>query len=258
MVTAKDFRASVDVLLRFIGIRGPFLWLAGALEGEKFVIRFFETTPMGSERNALIELALLSAQVLLERPLGRRLRGARFAFAYPPPRYSEDLASAFHADLEFSASGHSIRFPAPWLKEPCLMHDPAMHRYLLGRCEEEMQQVQGTLPAELTVRQALMARPGKLPGLAEIAASQHVSPRTLIRRLKRGNTSYQAILEDVRRKLAVDYLLHSDLSVSRISYRLGYQDPSNFGRAFRAWFGQSPGRYRRFNSGMTEKPPPAS
>jgi hypothetical protein len=29
-VTAPDLRASVDVLLRFFGIRGPFLWLAGA------------------------------------------------------------------------------------------------------------------------------------------------------------------------------------------------------------------------------------
>jgi AraC-like DNA-binding protein len=207
---------------------------------------------MGSERNALIELALLSAQVLLERPLGRPLSDTLFAFAYPPPPYRARLESAFHADLAFDASGHSISFPAELLSESCLMHDPAMHRYLLNRCEEEMQQMQGTLPVELTVRQALMARPGILPGLREIADSQHVSPRTMIRRLKKGNSSYQAILEDVRRKLAIDYLLHSDLSVSRISYRLGYQDPSNFGRAFRGWFGQSPGRYRRVKGGMAE------
>ena len=25
----------------------------------------------------------------------------------------------------------------------------------------------------------------------------------------------------------------------------GYQDPSNFGRAFRGWFGMSPGNYRK-------------
>jgi AraC-like DNA-binding protein len=83
------------------------------------------------------------------------------------------------------------------------------------------------------------------PDLAEIAANQHISPRTLIRRLKRGNTSYQAILEDVRKTMAVDYLLHSGMSVASIAYRLGYQDPSNFGRAFRSWFGVPPGKYRK-------------
>jgi AraC-like DNA-binding protein len=67
----------------------------------------------------------------------------------------------------------------------------------------------------------------------------------LIRRLKRGNTSYNTILEEVRKTLAVDYLLHSDFSVTSVAYRLGYRDPSNFGRAFRSWFGMSPGRYRQ-------------
>jgi AraC-like DNA-binding protein len=258
MVTAANFQAAVDVLLRFIGIRGPFLWLAGAREGGRFVIRFFEATPMDSVRNTLIELALLSVQVLLERPLGRQLNGARIAFAYPAPGYLQSLESAFHAELAFDRRGHSMSFPAALLNEACMMHDPAMHRYLLSRCEDEMQRLQGSLPAEVTVRQALMARPGILPGLREIAASQHVSPRTMIRRLKQGNTSYQAILEDVRKKLAVDYLLYSNLNISRISYRLGYQDPSNFGRAFRGWFGQSPGHYRRSKSGAPKTQAPIS
>ena len=42
----------------------------------------------------------------------------------------------------------------------------------------------------------------------------------------------------------MDFLLNSDHSVATIAFRLGYQDPSNFGRAFRGWFGTSPGRYR--------------
>ncbi len=243
-VTAPDLRAAVDVLLRFTGIRGPFLWLAGTLENDRFVIRLYETTQMEEERQSLVELALLAMQNLLERPLGGEIRDARLTLAYPRPVYVAQLEHAFHAQLEFSASGHKFSFPAKLLDEPCVLHDEAMHRYLLMRCEEDMRAVSGVLPAEIAVRQALLARPDELPSLKSIAAGQHVSPRTLIRRLKRGETSYNAILEDVRKTLAVDYLLRSDLSVNRIGYRLGYQDPSNFGRAFRAWFRMSPGRYR--------------
>lgn len=245
VVTAPTLGASVDVILRFIGIRGPFLWLTGVQEEDQFVIRLYETTGLGQQREILIELALLSLQGLLERPLGRELTDARMRFGYAASAYREKLERAFHPRLIFNASGHSLRFPAAWLEEPCAMYDEAMHRYLLMRCEEDMRAALGVMPAEISVRQALLSRKGKLPGLAEIAASQHVSPRTLIRRLKRGGTSYRSILDDVRKTLAVDYLLHSKQSVSQIAYRLGYQDPSNFGRAFRAWFGASPGSYRQ-------------
>lgn len=244
VVTAPDLRASVDVLLKFFGIRGPFLWLAGAVEGDQFVIRIYESTHMGEQRNALVELGVLAMQSLIERPLGRELRGAQVSFAYSPPAYLQQLAEVFHTELEFNAPGHKLSFPAHWLDEPCVLYDEAMHRYLIMRCEEDMRAVSGILPAEIAVRQALLARPGKLPSLNDIAVTQSVSPRTLIRKLKRGNTSYNAILEDVRKTLAIDYLLRSSMSVTRISYRLGYQDPSNFGRAFRNWFGVSPGQYR--------------
>lgn len=244
VVTAPDLRAAVNVLLRFIGTRGAWVWLAGSEENEQFVIRVYESLNLGAERPALVELALLAIQHMLERPLGREIHDARIAFAYPEPDYHDQLATSFHARLQFNASGHLLSFPAAWLDEPCILHDAAMHRYLLSRCEEDLRAAAGILPAEVAVRQALLASTNRLPSLAEIAARQYVSNRTLIRRLKRGGTSYKAILENVRRTLAVDYLLHSDMSVASIAFRLGYHDPANFGRAFRTWFGVSPGRYR--------------
>lgn len=244
IVTAPDMRSSVDVLLRFIGTRAPFLWSAGAIEGDQFVLRFHETVDMGDQRSTLIELAALSLQGLMERPLGREITGALLAFGHPAPCYREAMEQAFHAELSFSANHHSLRLPAAWLDQPCALYDEAMHRYLVNRCEDELLASVGTLPAEIAVRQALLARPGALPGLAEIAATQHVSERTLIRRLKRGKTSYRCILDDVRKTLARDLLSNSTMTVARISWRLGYRDPSNFSRAFRNWFGVSPQQYR--------------
>lgn len=244
VVTAADIRGAVDVLVRFLGIRGPFLWPAGAVEDEYFVIRFFEAMDMGDQRRLMVELALLSVQHLLTRPLGRGLQGAQIAFALAPPHYREALESAFQAGVTFNARRHSLRIPAAWLDEPCALHDPAMHRYLVARCEEELRLLAGGLPAELAVRHALLARPGHMPTLKEVAAGQNLSPRTLMRRLKKGDTSFRKIRDGVRRTLASDYLANSDIGINRIAYRLGYQDPSNFGRAFRGWFGVSPGHFR--------------
>ena len=244
VVTAPDIRSSVNVLLRYIGTRAPFVWLAGSVEKERFVFRFYEAADLGDQRRTLIELAAVSLQSMLERPLGREITGATLTLDYAAPSYHDTLKQVFHADLSFSGEQKSLSFPAAWLDEPCALHDEAMHRYLVNRCEEELLLSAGALPAEIAVRQALLARPGVFPGLAEVAASQHVSPRTLIRRLERGNTSYQQILDDVRRTLAQDFLLNSAMTVASISWRLGYQDPSNFGRAFRRWYGMSPRQFR--------------
>jgi hypothetical protein len=138
VVTAPDLRAAVNVLLRFIGTRGGWVWLAGSEEEDEFVVRVYESVDMGGERAALVELALLAIQNLLERPLGREIHGARIAFAWPKPAYRDRLASSFHARLEFDAGGHLLSFPAAWLSEPCILHDAAMHRYLLSRCEEDL------------------------------------------------------------------------------------------------------------------------
>lgn len=244
VVTAPTLRASMNVLLRFMGTRAPFLWSAGATEGDEFVFRFFDNVDMSDQRQVLIELAALSLQGLVERPLGREMHGATLSFAYDRPVYADALAQVFHAKLVHGADRHALRLPLAWLETPCALYDEAMHRYLLGRCEEEMAAITGGLPAEVAVRQALLAKPGTLPTLAEVAAGQHISCRTLIRRLKSEGSSFRRIRDHVRQTLSRDYLLNSDMSISRIAWRLGYQDPSNFSRAFRRWHGVTPRAFR--------------
>ena len=94
------------------------------------------------------------------------------------------------------------------------------------------------------IRQELLSRRGRSPGLEALARSHHMSSRTLIRRLKQQGTSYREIAAEVHAGLAADLLRHTGRSVAEIADRLGFADPANFGRAFRGWFGTSPGRYR--------------
>ncbi len=51
------------------------------------------------------------------------------------------------------------------------------------------------------------------------------------------------MLEDVRRELALR-LLKSELSVTEITFLLGFNSLAGFGRVFKRWTGLSPGRFR--------------
>lgn len=77
-----------------------------------------------------------------------------------------------------------------------------------------------------------------------IAAKLNMSPRNLQHKLELQHTTYQDILDQTRRDLAINYMHNDHTSISEITYLLGFSDTSNFARAFKRWTGQSPSHYR--------------
>lgn len=79
---------------------------------------------------------------------------------------------------------------------------------------------------------------------SRIAAKLNMSPRTLQHKLAVRHTSFNNMVNELRREIACAYLENGGMPVTEIAYRLGFSDTSNFGRAFRRWTGQSPSDYR--------------
>lgn len=77
-----------------------------------------------------------------------------------------------------------------------------------------------------------------------VADKLHVAPRTLQLKLSQRDTSFQELLDETRRSLACGYIEQRGLSVTEITYLLGFSDTSNFTRAFKRWTGLSPSVYR--------------
>lgn len=79
-----------------------------------------------------------------------------------------------------------------------------------------------------------------------LADAAKVSPghlRELFRRELR--VSPNRYLQQVRLRVARDYLRNPYLNVSEVAYRCGFKDPNYFIRQFRREFGQSPGQWRQ-------------
>jgi AraC-like DNA-binding protein len=76
-----------------------------------------------------------------------------------------------------------------------------------------------------------------------------VPTRTLRRSLAAENTSFRALLEDVRYEVSRQLLADSEMSTTEIAETLGYADASAFTRAFRRWTNSPPAAWRvRFRS----------
>jgi AraC-like DNA-binding protein len=78
----------------------------------------------------------------------------------------------------------------------------------------------------------------------QMAQRLHMSRRTLQRKLAEAETTYQKLLEDTRRDLALRYLEDPRHSITDITFLLGFSQQSAFTRAFRRWTGMSPTDYR--------------
>ncbi|MEO0828793.1 MAG: AraC family transcriptional regulator ligand-binding domain-containing protein [Cyanobacteria bacterium J06635_1] len=76
--------------------------------------------------------------------------------------------------------------------------------------------------------------------IADVAQRLAISPRTLQRRLREENTSFQQELNSLREELANHCLANTRYSSAEIAFLLGYNNPSSFFRAFHTWTGKTP------------------
>ena len=75
--------------------------------------------------------------------------------------------------------------------------------------------------------------------IEEVARELGLSRQTLYRRLKAEGSTFEEILDALRRRLAIR-LVRAGHPVKEVAYRLGFSDPAAFSRAFKRWTGKSP------------------
>lgn len=121
--------------------------------------------------------------------------------------------------------------------------------FLLSRFTDAMQDLLANLPSDDLVEQ-VKRRIQQLLGSGDvsaerIAAPMNISSRHLRRKLSQEGTSYEQLVDEVRRDAAVRMITGGELSLTSIAYELGFLDPSSFTRAFRRWTDMSPTAFRR-------------
>lgn len=95
-----------------------------------------------------------------------------------------------------------------------------------------------------TLTAALLRGEG-FSGKEQVARKLGVSPRTLHRRLAQSGTTFQELLESVRREVTLACLENPGFSIQDAAFMAGYGGQQAFSRAFVRWFGVPPAQYRR-------------
>lgn len=242
-MTSATLRDAVVIAERFVSLRTAHLTFRHYVEGDRAVLELVDHLPQGALRPFVTE-ALFTALVQIARSLlGRNLQGM-FEMAFPEPAYFQGFAHLLPGPVRFRQPVSRLLFPAPVLDEALQMSDEVALRQALLLCETELSRLSETSSLLSSVRHQMRTRRAGFPTLTELARERHVSPRTLKRQLAAHGTTFQHILDEVRRDCAVDLLESRAMTIEHIAERLGYSDASNFNRAFQRWLGMSPRAFR--------------
>ena len=77
-----------------------------------------------------------------------------------------------------------------------------------------------------------------------IAKEFSMSERNLQRRLASEGTSYRQLLDETRKRRAIQLLNSTELTTTEIAYNLGYRDERCFFRSLKKWTGLTPSEYQ--------------
>ncbi len=77
-----------------------------------------------------------------------------------------------------------------------------------------------------------------------VASELNLSLRTMQRKLGEEKTSFSSLYKKIRQDMAGEYIKDSTMSMTEISFLLGFSEQANFSRAYRRWYGTSPSAAR--------------
>lgn len=176
---------------------------------------------------------------------GEQWSPQRVSLAHPKPPDTTYFYSLFRCPVEFNTSVNSLWVDSRQADEPLTganqqlaqLNDHVVVRYLASQSRADViSQVKVTILENLGEGNV---------SEASVADKLHMSARSLNRKLKAANTSYKALLFDIRNELANQYMNDATLTLTEISYLLGFSEVSSFSRAYRKWTGQSPSAARK-------------
>lgn len=182
--------------------------------------------------------------------LDPKFKVKRVCFRHSKPVSSQAFDDLFQAPICYDQPADRLEFDRDVLTAPLITANPELaqvNEQILKNLLESANQDQIITEIQLHILDQL--KQGE-PSQEDIAQSLHLSARQLRRKLQQSGTSYAQLLQDTRHDLAKKYLLQANLTVCDIAQLLGFNDQSNFSKAFKRWQGSSPASYRKQELGI--------
>ncbi|WP_328364995.1 AraC family transcriptional regulator [Streptomyces sp. NBC_00445] len=244
LMADDTLRHAIETGVKYQNLSGAMVvWSAATSEqDDAFVLRADLPDPAMDPAVAsfLSEEAFASVVALSRLAVDPAFAPRAVEFSFPPPRQLDLYGVLFRCPVRFGAPTNRMLIDATWARTRMPGRDPVAYASALEMLDAQMasrRDQQDLLEVlEISVAQSLPV----IPSFAEQARRHATSERTLRRRLADCGTTYEALVEGVRRERVEQLLLRRELTLRDIARRAGFSDERALRRAVRRWHGTSP------------------
>ncbi len=208
----------------------------------------FQAAPRNTAITQVVEVSLAVTCKNLRESLGADWVPRYAQFRHAAPTDTKPLRKVFGEHLFFNQDVNAIHLSQEDLQTP-------HYRNPRNRISRDAKKVTARdLESSVGQGMSFVQRVGRIirtlindQGVTagEVADTLNIPVRTLQYRLKKHNTSYQALYDKAREELAKHYLTKSELPVSAIAERLHFTDTAAMSKFFKKRVGFSPREYAK-------------
>jgi AraC-like DNA-binding protein len=168
------------------------------------------------------------------------------------PAHAAEYERIFRAPVVFGSDRNGLLIDQTWAAHKV----SRLPRYVFGVLTEHADALLKSLESSKSVRGRVesLLMPVLHTGNASmdvVAGKLGMSRQTLFRKLRAEGVTFAAVLDELRHRMAADYLGARKVSVNETAYLVGFSEPAAFSRAFKRWTGASP---RTLRAAETRQP----
>ena len=243
MFTGKTVGDSLEMSTRYKKLISPITRIRYETSGQTLYV-LAENTMASSELEAFFIETLISTLARWFSDIAPSYSGDfTFTFKHPKPDYADKYYEQFGDNIIFNAERNAIICNADLLDIPLKHAHDFAAKEAFKVLSERIKQI-ASKEGLIAIARDTLAKYEKPPQLEQLAKQLELSPTTLKRKLKEHGTSFQHLLDDVKRERAIKLLREGQLSIQDIAEQLGYYSISNFRRAFKKWTQATPSAYK--------------
>lgn len=216
------------------------------IEGNRVIIKGEMQEEWQSEFRYTLDFIYASSLTLIKNCTSKDILPIEVGFNFPQPenidRYHEIFGPAI---LKFACDNPYMIYNKSDLDNQITGTDPGMFEHfevLLADTANEHNKINAQSRA---VKNSIFRRlKAEVPRIEEVSRELAMSVRALQVGLKKEGTSFQSILQDVRKEIAIKQLSKPDFNVTDVAFLTGFSDISVFSRNFKKWTGLTPTEFK--------------
>ena len=244
LITAKDLSAALRRLADYSRLLPgtPTIRIVETAEAARIEI---DTSRLDDPEHLLTGLLLSIGHRFAGWLIGQRIPLREVWLPFSEPWSVNDHGLVFGSPLRFAAPVAALVIDSTVLGSPILQDDESLAAYLRNSPADLFGRREWGSALSDRVRRILQRGiGGEWPSSTAIAARLAMSEQHMRRVLQDEGTSLSRIRDELLRDVAITSLAAGQESVTALSARLGFSEPSAFHRAFRRWTGSPVSAYR--------------